>query len=414
MYCGIDFGTSNSTVAMADADRAWLIGLEDGHVTLPSAVFWDSEGAPPEFGRAGIAAYVRGDDGRLMRGLKSTLGSSLIDEKTRVGARTVSFKDVLGRFFQHLHARMAAEAGPIRQVVLGRPVHFVDDDAAGDAKAQGVLEDIAKATGFAEVAFQFEPIAAALQYEQSVAREELVLIVDIGGGTSDFSIVRVSPDRSRAVDRAGDILANDGIRVGGTDFDRLLSLSEVMPTLGFKASTGGGKGLMPNHYFLDLATWHRINMLYTQRCLTDLKALRHVVDRVELLDRLVKVVTERHGHSIAMAVEVAKIALSDQDAARVALSAFTGGPNPMATRARFDEAVAAPVARISAMLGSVLVQAGLRAADIGTVFMTGGSSGLPVLRACVQAALPGVAIATGDMLGSVGTGLALDARRKFG
>jgi hypothetical chaperone protein len=399
---------------MADADRAWLIGLEDGHVTLPSAVFWDSEGAPPEFGRAGIAAYVRGDDGRLMRGLKSTLGSSLIDEKTRVGARTVSFKDVLGRFFQHLHARMAAEAGPIRQVVLGRPVHFVDDDAAGDAKAQGVLEDIAKATGFAEVAFQFEPIAAALQYEQSVAREELVLIVDIGGGTSDFSIVRVSPDRSRAVDRAGDILANDGIRVGGTDFDRLLSLSEVMPTLGFKASTGGGKGLMPNHYFLDLATWHRINMLYTQRCLTDLKALRHVVDRVELLDRLVKVVTERHGHSIAMAVEVAKIALSDLDAARVALSAFTGGPNPMATRARFDEAVAAPVARISAMLGSVLVQAGLRAADIGTVFMTGGSSGLPVLRACVQAALPGVAIATGDMLGSVGTGLALDARRKFG
>lgn len=414
MYCGIDFGTSNSTVAMADADRAWLIGLENGHVTLPSAVFWDSEGAPPEFGRAGIAAYVRGDDGRLMRGLKSTLGSSLIDEKTRVGARTVSFKDVLGRFFQHLHARMAAEAGPIRQVVLGRPVHFVDDDAAGDAKAQGVLEDIAKATGFAEVAFQFEPIAAALQYEQSVAREELVLIVDIGGGTSDFSIVRVSPDRSRAVDRAGDILAADGIRVGGTDFDRLLSLSEVMPTLGFKASTGGGKGLMPNHYFLDLATWHRINMLYTQRCLTDLKALRHVVDRVELLDRLVKVVTERHGHSIAMAVEVAKIALSDQDAARVALSAFTGGPNPMATRARFDEAVAAPVARISAMLGSVLVQAGLRAADIGTVFMTGGSSGLPVLRACVQAALPGVAIATGDMLGSVGTGLALDARRKFG
>ncbi len=414
MYCGIDFGTSNSTVALADADRAWLIGLEDGHVTLPSAVFWDSEGAPPEFGRAGIAAYVRGDDGRLMRGLKSTLGSSLIDEKTRVGARTVSFKDVLGRFFQHLHARMAAEAGPIRQVVLGRPVHFVDDDAAGDAKAQGVLEDIAKATGFAEVAFQFEPIAAALQYEQSVAREELVLIVDIGGGTSDFSIVRVSPERSRAADRAGDILANDGIRVGGTDFDRLLSLSEVMPTLGFKASTGGGKGLMPNHYFLDLATWHRINMLYTQRCLTDLKALRHVVDRVELLDRLVKVVTGRHGHSIAMAVEVAKITLSDQEAARVALSAFTGGPNPMATRARFDEAVAAPVARISAMLGSVLAQAGLRAGDIGTVFMTGGSSGLPVLRACVQAALPGVAIATGDMLGSVGTGLALDARRKFG
>lgn len=414
VYCGIDFGTSNSTVALADANRAWLVALEDDHVTLPSAVFWESDGAAPEYGRAAIAAYVRGDDGRLLRGLKSTLGSSLIDEKTRIGARTVSFKDVLARFFHHLHARMEKEAGALRQVVLGRPVHFVDDDAAGDAKAQGVLEDIARATGFTEVAFQYEPIAAALQYEQGIAREELVLIVDIGGGTSDFSIVRVSPERARAVDRGGDILANDGIRVGGTDFDRLLSLADVMPLLGFKASTGGGRGLMPNHYFLDLATWHRINMLYTQRCLTDLKALRHVVDRIELLDRLVKVVTERHGHSIAMSVEAAKIALSDHEAARIALSAFTGGPNPMATRARFDEAVATPVTRISAMLASVLAQAGLQAADIGTVFMTGGSSGLPVLRACVQAALPGVAIATGDMLGSVGTGLALDARRKFG
>lgn len=414
VYCGIDFGTSNSTVALADANRAWLVALEDDHVTLPSAVFWESDGAAPEYGRAAIAAYVRGDDGRLLRGLKSTLGSSLIDEKTRIGARTVSFKDVLARFFHHLHARMEKEAGALRQVVLGRPVHFVDDDAAGDAKAQGVLEDIARATGFTEVAFQYEPIAAALQYEQGIAREELVLIVDIGGGTSDFSIVRVSPERARAVDRGGDILANDGIRVGGTDFDRLLSLADVMPLLGFKASTGGGRGLMPNHYFLDLATWHRINMLYTQRCLTDLKALRHVVDRIELLDRLVKVVTERHGHSIAMSVEAAKIALSDHEAARIALSAFTGGPNPMATRARFDEAVATPVTRISAMLASVLAQAGMQAADIGTVFMTGGSSGLPVLRACVQAALPGVAIATGDMLGSVGTGLALDARRKFG
>ena len=191
-----------------------------------------------DYGRAAIAAYMRGDDGRLLRGLKSTLGSSLIDEKTRIGARAVSFKAVLARFFQHLHARMETEAGPISQVVLGRPVHFVDDDAAGDAKAQGVLEDIARATGFSEVAFQFEPIAAALQYEQGIAREELVLIVDIGGGTSDFSIVRVSPDRARAADRAGDILANDGIRVGGTDFDRLLSLAEVMPQLGFKASTG--------------------------------------------------------------------------------------------------------------------------------------------------------------------------------
>jgi hypothetical chaperone protein len=226
--------------------------------------------------------------------------------------------------------------------------------------------------------------------------------------------VRVSPDRAKQADRQADILANDGIRVGGTDLDRLLSLSDVMPHLGFLSPTGGGKGLMPRHYFLDLATWHRINILYTGRTLTDLKVLLHQADRPELIERLIKVITQRTGHSLAMATEAAKITLADADVARIALSAFTGGPNPLATRAGFDAAVAAPVARVAATLKNLLAQAGLQPHDIGTVFMTGGSSGLPILRACVAEALPGVPIETGDMLGSVGTGLALEAMRRFG
>lgn len=413
LYCGIDFGTSNSTVSLADDARAWLIALEDNAATLPSAVFWEADGGAPEFGRAAIAAYLRGEDGRLMRGLKSTLGSKLIDERTAVGSRAVSFKEVLTRFIKAMTEKLRAEAPGADRVVMGRPVHFVDGDDAADAKAQDVLEDIARGQGFKDVAFQYEPIAAALQYEQGVAAEELVLIVDIGGGTSDFSIVRVSPERSKATDRAEDILANDGIRVGGTDFDRLLSLAEVMPLLGYKASVKGGQGLMPNHYFLDLATWHRINFLYTQRTMTDLKGLRRDVDRVELIDRLIRVVEERHGHALAMAVEEVKIGLSDQEAARLMLKPFTGGPNPMVKRAAFEEAVALPIDRIHTTMIDVLAQAGLRPDAIGTVFMTGGSSGLPILHQTVAAALPGVRIATGDMLGSVGTGLALDARRKF-
>lgn len=412
LYCGIDFGTSNSTVALADDTRAWLLPLEGEAATLPSAVFWDADGGAPEYGRAAMAAYLRGEDGRLMRGLKSTLGSGLIDERTAVGRRAVSFREVLARFLQHMTEKLR-QAAPLSRVVLGRPVHFVDGDAAGDAKAQAVLEEIARALGFSDVAFQYEPIAAALQYEQSVSAEELVLIVDIGGGTSDFSIVRVSPDRAAAVDRAGDILANDGIRVGGTDFDRLLSLAEVMPLLGYKASVRGGAGLMPNHYFLDLATWHRINGLYTQRVAADLKALRRDVDRGELLDRMMKVVEDRSGHALAMAVEAAKIALSGADFTRLGLAELTGGPNPMLGRAALEAAVAPPLERIAQTIGAVLAQAGLRADQIGSVFMTGGSSGLPALRALVEGALPGVAIVTGDMLGSVGTGLALDARRKF-
>lgn len=412
--CGIDFGTSNSTVALAGADGARLIALEGDHVTLPSAVFWDSDGAPPLFGRAAVAAYVGGEDGRLMRGLKSTLGSGLINERTRVGNRALSFRDILAAFFAHLKTRLDAVNGPTTQVVLGRPVHFVDDDPAGDAAAQDVLADIARTTGFREIAFQYEPIAAALDYEQGVVAEELVLIVDIGGGTSDVSVVRVSPDRARKADRAGDILANDGIRLGGTDFDRLLSLAEVMPQLGFGSPTGSGKGLMPKHYYLDLATWHRINFLYTARSMADLKALRHEADHPELLDRLIRVVAQRHGHSVAMAVEAAKIALSDAPVTRLGLSTFTGGPNPLARRETFEATVAGAVGRLQGLLTAVLGAAGVAPEAVGTVFMTGGSSSLPVLRSTVAALLPDARIATGDMFGSVGTGLALEARRRFG
>jgi hypothetical chaperone protein len=410
--CGIDFGTSNSTVAIAGGGPARLIPVEGPHLTIPSAVFWETDG-PPLFGRDGIAAYVEGVDGRLMRGLKSTLGSSLITERTQVGRRTISFRDVIARFFTHLKAQLDPLTDHTPPVVLGRPVHFVDGDPAADTAAQNILEGIAKSIGFRQIAFQYEPIAAALQYEQTVTREELVLIVDIGGGTSDFSIVRVAPNRWLNPDRACDILANDGIRVGGTDFDRLLSLAEVMPHLGFKSTTGCGKGIMPRHYYLDLATWHRINMLYTQRTATDLKALRLVADHPDQIDHLIHVVTNHNGHAVAMAVEETKIALSDTDIARLALSALTGGPNPLARRDAFEAAIDAPLSRITATLHALLAQAGLTPAAIGTVFMTGGSSGLPALRRVVANVLPGKPIATGDMLGSVGTGLALDAATRF-
>lgn len=412
-FCGIDFGTSNSTVGLADTNGARLIALEEDAATLPSAVFWQTEGTPPLFGRAAIAAYLDGEDGRLMRGLKSTLGSGLIHDRTSVGGRAVSFREVLGRFIGHLRAAQTAAAPEIGRVVLGRPVHFVDDDPAADAAAEAVLAEIAATCGWREVAFQFEPIAAALHYETTAPREELVLIVDIGGGTSDVSVVRVGPGRAARPDRADDILGNDGIRVGGTDFDRLLSLAEVMPHLGYLGATAGG-GTMPRHYYLDLATWHRINALYTARTLADLKALRLAAAEPERIGRLMRVVEGRHGHALAMRVEEAKIALSDQGAARLNLSDLTGGPNPVIRREGFEAAVEAPLNRIAGLLGAVLAQAGVAPGRIGTVFLTGGSSQLPALRAVVSAVLPGVALATGDMLGSVGTGLALEARRRFG
>ncbi|NEY89333.1 Hsp70 family protein [Tabrizicola oligotrophica] len=409
-FCGIDFGTSNSTVSLAEDGPARLIALEGGQATLPSAVFWPDDG-PLSFGRAAIATYVEGDEGRLMRGLKSTLGLGLIDERTAVGGRAVTFREVLTRFFRHLRACLDAESPGVSKVVLGRPVHFVDGDPAADAAAEAALAAIAKACGFAEVGFQFEPIAAALRYEETVAGEEIVLIVDIGGGTSDVSLVRVSPERARAADRAADVLGNGGIRLGGTDFDRSLSLAEVMPHLGHGSTLSQGKTLIPNHYFLDLATWHRINSLYAPRKMAEIKGLMQDADRPDLVGRLVRVAETRAGHALAMEVEAAKIALSGAEAVRLALKPVCGGPNPMVLRARFEAVLAPGLARIAGLIAEVLAQAGT--AQVGTVFLTGGSSDLPALRGLVAELLPGVKLATGDMLGSVGAGLALEARRRF-
>ena len=407
--CGIDFGTSNSTLGLAGPHGARLVALEGGEVTLPSAVFWAEDG-PPLMGRAGIAAYLEGDEGRLMRGLKSTLGSGLIAERTKVGSRTVSFREVLGRFI----ASLRAQAPEARAVVMGRPVHFVDDDPEGDARAEAALAEIAREVGFDQVAFQYEPIAAALDYESRLSGEELVLIVDIGGGTSDVSLVRVGPLRAKVADRAGDILGNDGIRLGGTDVDRLLSLAAALPHLGFGASTKGGAGTMPRHYYLDLATWHRINVMYSRQTATDLKALRHEIDRPELIDRLMALIDGHHCHALAMEVERVKIALSGAEAERLMLAPLCGAPNPVLRREVMDEVLAPPLARLEALIARVLAQGGVRADQVQTVFLTGGSSRLPALQALLTRLLPGARQDRGDDFGSVGTGLALEAARRFG
>src|ERR1700710_1522298 len=260
--CGLDFGTSNTTLGTIEGRAPVLVALEEGESTIPSAIFYEVDGAVL-IGRRAVDAYVEGAPGRLMRSLKSVLGTSLIDETTRLGRERVSFRDVIAYYLGAVKRRAEQTMGrELRDVVHGRPVHFVDNAPDSDRKAEETLRVIARGIGFDQVTFQFEPIAAALEYERQIGSEEVALIADIGGGTSDFSIVRLGPERHGKADRAADILANDGVRIGGTDFDRLLSLGAVMPLFGF-GSPMKRPGLdVPSRYFHDLATWSSINRLY--------------------------------------------------------------------------------------------------------------------------------------------------------
>ncbi|MBZ9956944.1 Hsp70 family protein [Mesorhizobium sp. BR1-1-14] len=414
-FAGIDFGTSNSTVGVVRSGQPHLVALEGGEVTLPSAVFFNFEDNRTCFGRHAIANYTDSVEGRLMRSLKSVLGSALAQEKTRIKARSIGFMEIVGLFLGHLRKRLEDDAGgAVESVVLGRPVQFVDDDAEADARAQSELEGAARAQGFKHIAFQFEPIAAALDYEQKVTREELALIIDMGGGTSDFSIVRVSPQRARSLDRKDDILASRGIHIGGTDFDRLLSIAHVMPELGYLSPTKDGKRNLPASYFIDLATWQRINLVYTAKAMTHLRQIRYEAERADLVDRFIHIVEHRYGHALAALVERAKIELTDKVSADVEVRLPEVQFAAELTRKALDATIARNIERVAATVGQTIGDAGVKSSDITAVFLTGGSTAIPLARQKILSLVPQASVIEGDMFGSVGLGLALDAQRKFG
>lgn len=252
--CGIDFGTSNSTAGWSRPGQSALLELEDGKPTLPSVVFFHAEDAHVSYGRAALNDYLDGNEGRLMRSLKSLLGTAMMDEHTEVAGRAVPFRELLAKFISELKRRTELAAGrEFSCAVLGRPVFFVDDDPLADRSAQDTLENAARQAGLRDIAFQYEPIAAAFDYESQISREELVLVVDIGGGTSDFTLVRVGPKRAQRVERRDDILASGGVHIGGTDFDRALSLASMMPMLGLGSLLKSGRE-MPSAPYFNLAT----------------------------------------------------------------------------------------------------------------------------------------------------------------
>ena len=263
---GIDFGTSNSAVAVVDAGgTARLVSLEGAATTLPTAVFFNAEDKTVHFGRDAMALYLSGVDGRLMRSLKSLLGSSLMREQTAIGWGSMGFQEIVSRFIAELAARARAEVGTLSpRVLLGRPVHFVDDSPERDRQAQDALRQAALGAGFEDVAFELEPIAAAFDYERRLDREALALIVDVGGGTSDFTVVRLGPGRFGRGRRKDDILATTGVHIGGTDFDRKLNLGQVMPLLGLGHAGPDGRPV-PSSIFMELATWHLINFQYAPK-----------------------------------------------------------------------------------------------------------------------------------------------------
>lgn len=412
--CGIDFGTSNSALSIVDGDKIILAELEGDKTSIPSAIFFNSDENHITFGRQAIDEYLEQYEGRFMRALKSILGSDLMEESTQVGLRRMNFSGIIGCFIGEIKQRAENFCGhELENVVMGRPVHFVDDDEIADKRAENELREIAKAQGFKHIAFEFEPIAAARDYESKLSREELVLVVDIGGGTSDFSVIRLSPDARNRQDRSDDILANGGIHIGGTDFDKRFSLDVVMPYLGYGTKLKNNLD-MPRSEYNMLATWHLINFLYNPKNMSAVRSIYGEAERKDMVGRFLKVLNDQKGHEIASRVEAAKITLSDNPSAEIDLGFIEDGLNINSDGEDLARATQGDVEKIIKKALNIVEQGALiKPSDIDTIFMTGGSTALPHFVGSVQSAFPSSRIMHGDRFSSVVTGLGMSAARRY-
>ncbi len=425
-FVAIDFGTSNSAVALPQADGVRLVALEGGLPTMPTAVFYRADTPTQQFeaerlyGRAAIAAYVEGIDGRLMRSMKSILGSSLLDQGTDIGAgRAVRYRDVVVGYLRHLKHCAEQEAGrSLPRVVLGRPVFFVDDDAQRDAQAQAALEAAARSVGFTEVEFQYEPIAAALDYEARAPREQLVLVADIGGGTSDFSLVRVGPSRRGRLQRRDDILASHGVHLAGTDFDRHVELAAILPLLGYRtlrpAKPGESPREVPSGAYFDLATWHLINTVYAPARIAELRSMKDWYVDARHHRRLMTTVQERLGHALAGAAEQAKIDVAQQGSAQIDLSVLEAALATTLAETQAAAAIESDLERIVQAAQETARMAGVAPDAIDALYFTGGSTGLTPLVDRIAAGFAAAERVRGDRFASVAQGLGQHARVVFG
>ena len=419
--CAIDFGTSNSAIALPVAGGVQLVELEPGQRTMPTAVFYAVEGLAAHqepqrhYGRAAVAAYVEGIEGRLMRSMKSILGSTLATQATDVGGgRSVRYLDVVGGYLRRLKTLAERQSGqPLTRVVLGRPVFFVDDDPERDAAAQAALTQAAREVGFAEISFQYEPIAAALDYETTVDREQIVLVADIGGGTSDFSLVRVGPQQRQRIDRKADILGNHGVHIAGTDFDRHIELLRILPLCGYRTLGPTGREV-PSRAYFDLATWHLINTVYAPARVAELGRMKTFYSDLRQHARLMAVAQQHLGHALIARAEAAKIAVAEGGSATIDLSLLEPG---LALTMDEPEAIAAintDLDRIAAAADQTLAQAGLARGRVDALYFTGGSTGLKPLAERIAARFPAARVVRGDRFASVAQGLGVHARRVFG
>lgn len=411
MYCGLDFGTSNSVISVASNNNIELIPLENNSAILPSSIFFDYETNDVYFGKQAIEKYTCGTEGRLLSAIKSILGTGLQNDHTFIKSQAISFQEIIALFLTHIKEKAEAYLQQsLNKVVIGRPVHFSDFNQERDTEAENMLREICTSIGFNEVVFQLEPIAALNGLTIKNTKELVVLVVDIGGGTSDFSVILrpVTDDRSFVL--ANKVLANTGVHVGGTDFDRLLALSKVMPLLGFGTNLTHKNLPFPNHFFVSLSDWSKLNFLYTRKTLIEINSLAQQSADQEKINRLLKVINNRLGHELLLNIEQAKICLSANKETNIDLSCIETDLTQIISQEDLESGTIKLLHKINQSITECLALAEVAPDKVDAILFTGGSTLLPSVRQLIADRFPAANIIDADKFGAVAKGLACQAR----
>ncbi|MBY6134834.1 Hsp70 family protein [Nocardioides marinus] len=407
---GIDFGTSNSAAGIAVAGRPWLVEMEPGEQTLPTAVFFEEDSRVMRIGHSATRALISGEEGRFMRALKSLLGTPLLHEERRLGGERISFATLIARFLAAMKTRAeTATHMEFTHALSGRPVRFHSKDDTRNALAEADLRACYLEAGFHDVLFMYEPEAAL---RAAAPAPGLGLIVDIGGGTSDFTAFEQGADGGTR------ILASHGVRLGGTDFDRQLSIQHVMPLLGrgsqIRNTFGGGTLPAPNRLFNDLATWQMIPFLYAPESRRAARDLAANAVEPEKLARLVTVLEDELGHELAFAVERGKIRSNGADGdGSIDLKLLQRGLSVPLGEQAMNATLAEQTAAIGACAEETLQQAGISPEQVTRVVLVGGSSLLAAVQAQMQQLCPTARLETQNAMTAVADGLALAAETAF-
>jgi hypothetical chaperone protein len=414
---GIDFGTTNSAVAVADgkggAQLLPLPGPQGGASNTWRTILYFEQGERPgsvdiSAGGLAIERYELSEgQGRLVQSIKSHLASELFSGTQALG-RHYKIEELIATFLRQLRAAAKVDLG--RRAVVGRPVRYWGAvKPADEERALDRMRAALALAGFDEVIFEPEPVAAANSYAARLDHDELVLIADFGGGTSDFSLMRVGPSGAPAV------LATSGVAVAGDSFDARLIDNVVAPALGRGTEYAAEFGRImpvPPWLFTSLRRWHHLSFLRSRETTALLDKIQHGATAPEHIERLVRIVEDELGLPLHQAVEATKRALSRAETTTFGFDRPGVTLSTPVERGQFDGWITDEVGAIEAAVDEVLVSGGVAATAVDRVFTTGGSSLVPAVQELLGRRFGVDRLVGGEELTSVAWGLAISAARQ--